>query len=435
MALTWDLPETNVFDPALEADRIKALRSLELLEDVAEDRFDRVTQLAAEFFKVPMAYVAFLEEDRQWFKSKFGVCSIATQRNISLCQYTIRRTEPLIIPDATVDPVVKNHPMITGEPHIRFYAGVPLTGPGGQNIGTFCLLDTKARPFPPQQVEQLKAFATIVEREINLAGIIQTQSELLLTREELVKTQDRLKHEFEDAAKYVRLMLPPPLAGRESIDWHFEPSLHLGGDGLGYRRINSDQIAFYVLDVTGHGLGSALLAVTALELLRAQVKGLDFSKPFSVIERLNNTFQMKNHAGKFFSVWYGVYSHSMRQITYANAGHPPALLLTRDGCCSSVLTKTAPGGPTLGVLPEIVVPETTIDFPRGSELCLFTDGLYETRDIQKEHGSYNEFLAYLQKEMPIEKSLYETMLQWLDQARARRSIDDDVTLLRFMTKR
>jgi len=435
MALTWELPEAIDLDPVQEAERIESLRSLELLENVAEDRFDRVTQLAAHFFNVPMAYVAFIDSDRQWFKSKFGFTPEMTQRNLTLCQYTIHLNEPLVILDATLDPVAKTHPMVVGEPHLRFYAGVPLNGPRGQKIGTFCLLDLQPHPFGPEKVEQLKAFATIVEREVNLAEIIQTQNELLSTRQQLLEARDRIRHEFDDAAKYVRLMLPPPLAGRESIDWHFEPSAQLGGDGLGYRRINDDQVAFYVLDVTGHGLGSALLAVTALELLRAPVvRGLDFSRPAYVMERLNTTFQMKEHAGKFFSVWYGVYTHSTRQITYANAGHPPALLLTQKNG-APVLAKTAPGGPTLGVIREIKIPETTIDFPPGSELNLFTDGLYEVRmDAGKEHGSYNEFLAHLEKQVRSGKPLYDSMLQWLDRARQSRTIDDDVTLLRFMTR-
>jgi sigma-B regulation protein RsbU (phosphoserine phosphatase) len=279
------------------------------------------------------------------------------------------------------------------------------------------------------------AFAAIVERELNLAEVIQTQHDLLSTRRQLVEVQGKLKREFDDAAKYVRMMLPPPLAGRETIEWEFQPSAHLGGDGLGYRRINADQIAFYVLDVTGHGLGSALLAVTALEFLRSrQVRETDFSKPSDVIRRLNLTFQMKDHAGKFFSVWYGVYSRAARQVTYASSGHPAALLFTEaDGKFS--VTKTAPGGPSLGVLPEIEVPETTIDFSPKSQLCVFTDGLYEILDENKGHGSYDEFLAYLEGEVAAGNQLYESMLSWLARARENGAIDDDVTLLKFFTKR
>jgi sigma-B regulation protein RsbU (phosphoserine phosphatase) len=230
-------------------------------------------------------------------------------------------------------------------------------------------------------------------------------------------------------------MLPPPFSAEETIDWQFHPSTHLGGDGLGYRRINDDLLAFYVLDVTGHGLGSALLAVTALELLRNRnpASMIDFSHPAGVVDRLNRTFQMKDHAGKFFSVWYGVYSRSARTLTYVNAGHPPPLLLTRENGTVK-LTRTAPGVSVLGIMPEIHARETTIPFSATSELFLFTDGLYELLDPQGGRGSYDEFLAYLQKQTGDGKPGWDAILQWLDQAREKRIMDDDVTLLRFATK-
>jgi phosphoserine phosphatase RsbU/P len=432
---TWPDAPLLTLDPVREAERLEDLRSLKLLDTEPEDRFDRITRLAAIFFQIPTAYVAFIDSDRQWFKSRVGLCPTETTREMSFCQYTIQRNEPLIIPDTRLDPIGRNNPFVVGEPHVRFYAGVPLTGPRGHKIGTFCLVDTAPRKFGDEEVASLVAFASLVEREINLSEIIQTQNEMLNTRQQLVETQEKLNREFSDAAKYVRLMLPPPLAGEEIVDWQFHPSTHLGGDGLGYRRINDDQLAFYVLDVTGHGLGSALLAVTALELLRNRnpASRLDFSSPAEVIDRLNRSFQMKDHAGKFFSVWYGVYSRSAGTLTYVNAGHPPALLLTRRNGAVQ-LSKTAPGASVLGIMPEIHAPEITIAFSPTSELYLFTDGLYELLDPKGGRGSYDEFLAYLEKQVQGGKPAWDAMLSWLDRARDQRMMDDDVSLLRFATR-
>jgi sigma-B regulation protein RsbU (phosphoserine phosphatase) len=429
----WPEAPTLVLDPVLESERLDALRSLNLLDTAPEERFDRVTRLASQFFQVPICYVALIDGDRQWFKSRQGICQEQTGRGVSFCQYTIHRNEPFIIPDTLLHPIGRNHPLVVGDPFVRFYAGVPLAGPRGKKIGTFCLIDTKPREFDEDQIARLTAFAAIIEREINLGEIIQTQNDLLDTRQQLVEAQEKLTHEFSDAAKYVRLMLPPPFVGEEAIDWQFHPSTHLGGDGLGYRRINDDLLAFYALDVTGHGLGSALLAVTALELLRNRAAQIDFSRPAEVVERLNRTFQMKDHAGKFFSVWYGVYSRAARTITYANAGHPPALRLARENGRPG-LTQTPPGGSVLGIFPEIHVEEQTIDFPAGSELYLFTDGLYELTDPKGGRGSYEEFLAYLETQNRVGKPVWDAMLHWLDRARDKRAIDDDVTLLRFSTQ-
>ena len=431
----WPEAPPLPLDPVHEAERQEELRSLNLLDTEPEYRFDRITRLASEFFRVPTAYIAFIDDKRQWFKSRIGFCHTETTRDISFCQYTIHRDEPLIIPDARIHPIGRTHPLVLGEPFVRFYAGVPLAGPRGKKIGTFCLVDMQPREFGTDDVTSLVAFASLVEREINLGEIIETQNELLETRQELIETQERLKREFSDAARYVQLMLPPPLNGEEIIDWQFHPSIELGGDGLGYRRIDDDRIAFYVLDVTGHGFGSALLAVTALELLRNRnpASRIEFSSPAAVIDRLNRTFQMKDHAGKFFSVWYGVYSRSARTVTYANAGHPPSLLLTGSKGARQ-LEKTAPGGSVLGVMPDIHLPETTIAFPAGSELLLFTDGLYELLDPKGGRGSYDEFFTYLQGQVGKDKSPWEAMLSWLDRARKERKIDDDVSLLRFATR-
>jgi sigma-B regulation protein RsbU (phosphoserine phosphatase) len=172
--------------------------------------------------------------------------------------------------------------------------------------------------------------------------------------------------------------------------------------------------------------------VTALELLRNRAVQIDFSQPSVVVERLNRTFQMKDHAGKFFSAWYGVYSRSRRQITYANAGHPPALLLTRENG-KPRLVRTAPGGSVLGVMPEIQASAVTIDFPAGSELYLFTDGLYELSDPKGGRGSYDEFFAWLENRTNQGRSPWEAMLQWHKEAMGKHLIDDDVTMLHFAT--
>jgi sigma-B regulation protein RsbU (phosphoserine phosphatase) len=425
--LVEEFPAQPAIDPALEDERLQDLRALNLLDTPAEERFDRITRLAAEVFDVPIAYVAFIDSDRQWIKSRTGHDGpVEVKRDISFCRYTILRDRPLVIPDAREHPIGREHPGVIGPPHLRFYAGVPLTGPRGRKIGTFCLLDFRPRRFTGAQMDKLVTFAAIVEREMNLGQIIHAQNELLRTREQLVATQKELDHELADAAKYVRRMLPPPLIDREKLEWHFEPSTHLGGDGLGYRRIDDDRLAIYMLDVTGHGMGSALLAVTALEFLRSpQVRDTDFARPATVLDRLNRTFQMKDHAGKFFSCWYGVFSHQARTLTYGNCGHPPALLLTGDG-----LERTAPGGPVLGVLPDIQVTETVVPFPPEAELYVFTDGLYELRD-KKGHGSYNEFVDHLQAEARQRRSVWPTILHGMDLAKKRQTVDDDVSVLRF----
>ncbi|HEX4141585.1 MAG TPA: GAF domain-containing SpoIIE family protein phosphatase, partial [Candidatus Methylacidiphilales bacterium] len=365
-------PELTI-DPLAESARVDELLTLKLLDTPPEYRFDRITRLAADFFQVPVAYVALIDENRQWLKSQVGISSLETPRCMTFCQYTIQQEAPLVMTNAQEHPIGAGHPWVVGDPYVRFYAGVPLSGPTGKKIGTFCLVDFAVREFSEKDLASLVAFGSLVEREINLGEIIQTQHELLEIRKRLLQTQHALEQEFADAAKYVRMLLPPPLNNHEIVDWAYHPSMRLGGDGLGYRRLTDDLLSVYILDVTGHGLGSALLAVTLLEVLRNPAVQVDFTKPSVVIERLNRTFPMQDHGGKFFSAWYGVYSRSRQELTFANAGNPPALLYTHENGKAG-LRRTAPGTSVLGVLPMVDIPECTTPFPPGAELFLFSDG-------------------------------------------------------------
>jgi sigma-B regulation protein RsbU (phosphoserine phosphatase) len=434
LAPGWpDAPEIHI-DPLEETARVNELLSLKLLDTPPEYRFDRITRLAADFFRAPVAYVALLDDNRQWLKSHIGLPSMETPKCMTFCQYAIQGEKPLVIPNAPEHPIGRGHPLVVGDPFVRFYAGVPLSGPTGKKIGTLCIVDFVPREFDDKDVTTLVALGSLVEREINLGEIIHSQNDLLLTRQRLLETQRELDHEFADAAKYVRMMLPPPLNNDEIIEWAFHPSTRLGGDGLGYRRISDDLLAVYILDVTGHGLGSALLAVILLEVLRNPAVQVDFSRPGVVLERLNQIFPMKDHAGKFFSVWYGVYSRSRHEITFASAGHPPPVLFTHENG-KPVLQRTAPGTSVLGIFPQIESPETTIPFPPGAELYLFTDGLYELLDPKGGRGSYDEFFAHLQKATSDGTRPWHAICQWYELAREKKLIDDDVSLLRFATKR
>ena len=146
----------------------------------------------------------------------------------------------------------------------------------------------------------------------------------------LLESQKRLANEMKQAANYVRSLLPDKLKkGDIRTDWRFIPSAELGGDSFGYHWLDDDHFAFYLLDVSGHGVGSALLSVSAMNALRSQaLPQTDFRDPGQVSAALNNAFQMDQQNGLFFTIWYGVYHKPTRRIDYAGGGHPPALLLT-----------------------------------------------------------------------------------------------------------
>ncbi|MCW8400353.1 GAF domain-containing protein [Legionella sp. PATHC038] len=151
-----------------ENKRLDALQSLKIMDTGPEESYDRLVRLAIDLFNIPICYIAFLDEKRQWFKSQHGLKVKQTPKNISFCNVTIKKHEPLIISDALNDERFANSPLVQEAPHIRFYAGVPLTDPEGYNVGTFCLADTSPKQLDSKQLELLLNLAHIAKDQLSL---------------------------------------------------------------------------------------------------------------------------------------------------------------------------------------------------------------------------------------------------------------------------
>lgn len=151
-----------------EAQRLDVLRSYRILDTLADPAFDRLTALASDLFDAPIALISFIDEDRQWFKAHRGMPQSQTPRAWSFCDHAIRM-EPgsvMVVEDALEDVRFADNPLVTGAPAIRFYAGAVLTSAGG-NLGTLCVIDTKARPRPSaRELDRLTQLAGMVVAEI-----------------------------------------------------------------------------------------------------------------------------------------------------------------------------------------------------------------------------------------------------------------------------
>ena len=153
--------------PEVEAKRVAALRSIQLLDTPAEERFDRFTRIAASLFNVPISLITLVDDDRQWFKSKVGLKVPETSRQTSFCAHAIYEPLPFIIPDALQDERFQTNPLVLGPPRIRFYAGVALHVEDAP-IGTLCLIDTKPRVPTKEEVRMLQDMGALVQHEIQL---------------------------------------------------------------------------------------------------------------------------------------------------------------------------------------------------------------------------------------------------------------------------
>jgi phosphoribosyl 1,2-cyclic phosphodiesterase/DNA-binding response OmpR family regulator len=152
--------------PDDEERRIASLRELKILDTEPEERFDRVTRLAAAVFDVPMALISLVDENRQWFKSCLGLSAKETPRDAAFCAHVVYGREPVIVPDTFKDVRFADNPLVINEPRIRFYAGYPLILYDGSCIGTLCLLDTRPRILEGHDFERLHDLGDIALREI-----------------------------------------------------------------------------------------------------------------------------------------------------------------------------------------------------------------------------------------------------------------------------
>ena len=152
--------------PKNELKRLEALRSLNILDTLAEERFDRLTRLARRIFDVPIALVSLVDEDRQWFKSCIGLNTAETARELSFCGHAILQDDVFVVEDTLLDGRFADNPLVTDEPNIRFYAGCPINYLHGYKLGTLCLLDTKPRKFNEADQKLLEELTELVEREI-----------------------------------------------------------------------------------------------------------------------------------------------------------------------------------------------------------------------------------------------------------------------------
>ncbi|WP_088890546.1 PP2C family protein-serine/threonine phosphatase [Leptolyngbya ohadii] len=237
--------------------------------------------------------------------------------------------------------------------------------------------------------------------------------------------KQRLEDELSEAAAYVRSLLPVPMQGEVAVEARFIPSSQLGGDCFDYFWLDANHLVLYLLDVSGHGLGAALPSVILLNRLRSQsLPEVDFRQPDAVLTALNQSFQMDSQNQKFFTIWYGVYQPHSRQLTYASAGHPPAVLLTQTSEAPQLLR--TPNFP-IGMVEELEVYCSTTTVPAHSTLYLYSDGAYDVQHASLAWGleDFIRLLAEAQPQTDLDQLLDRLFAQFED-----RSLSDDLALVR-----
>lgn len=247
----------------------------------------------------------------------------------------------------------------------------------------------------------------------------------------LAEREQQLADEVAEAAKYVRSLLPPALEDeRVRIEWRFLPSTQLGGDAFGYHWLDEQRLAVYLLDVSGHGVGASLLAVSVLNALAHQaLPQTDFGDPAAVMRGLNPIFEMDRHGGKFFTIWYGVYDVPSRRLTFSGGGHPPALLLSGPAATEATIRELACEGPIIGLPVTLPFENVTVDLPDFARLLLYSDGAVELEKPDGTMATQKEFIDFVS----AQKQWDDIVDRILERARTSRGqeapLNDDCSLV------
>jgi sigma-B regulation protein RsbU (phosphoserine phosphatase) len=237
-------------------------------------------------------------------------------------------------------------------------------------------------------------------------------------------TQQRLAAELAKAANYVISLLPVPLTGRIESQWCFHPCEQLGGDAFGHHWLDGDHLAIYLLDVCGHGVGAALLSVSVINSLRAQtLPGTDFRDPAAVLAALNRAFPAEAQNFFYFTMWYGVFRASTRELRYASGGHPPALLLT-----GGEVEPLATDGAVVGCMEGACFLSESRVLAPGARLLVFSDGVFEIFLEGERVQTWDEFLASFSEPRVFGMRAHEHLAH-ARQIRRAEVLEDDFSLL------
>jgi phosphoserine phosphatase RsbU/P len=241
-----------------------------------------------------------------------------------------------------------------------------------------------------------------------------------------------LEAELAEASEYIQSLLPVALKGEVNILAEFIPSSQLGGDCYDFYWLDDDHLAIYLIDTSGHGVGSALLSISILNLLRSQSFGKEkFYEPSKIMTELNQAFQMSQHNGRYFTMWYGVFKRSQRKLTYANAGHPQGLLIARDPENPQIQELPSLDMP-VGFFPDVKYTSVEISVPLNSRLYIFSDGIFEIRQENGKIWGVAKFFDLLKEQFTLGEEVNASfVLQKIRTETPTAKFDDDVSLLQI----
>ncbi len=326
-------------------------------------------------------------------------------------------------------------PDIDGLLLLKFYRANPLT----RDIPVIVLSSqeeavTKAKAFELGASDYLVKLPNRVELVARVRHHSRGYIHLLERNEAfqaLRVSQQALAEDVAEAERYVTSLLPEKISTPSVVtDWKFIPSAKLGGDSFGYHWIDDTHLACYLLDVCGHGVKSALMSVSAMNVLRAQsLPKCDFRDASQVLSALNNAFLMDNHNQMYFTIWYGVYNKQERKIVYSSGGHPPAILISGASPADTQIHDLRTKGAIIGGFPGLSFSNNEIALGQYNKLLILSDGVYEITRPGLPDWHFEAFREYIagtvtSAEFHVDKIYHDVMQMY-----GSKNLEDDFSLV------
>lgn len=338
----------NVFN---EAARQRALRALNIANSQPEERFDRITRLAAQLLGVEAATITLIDNDRVWLKSRFGTKLTDVDRVNSFSDFTIRASELFEINDASKDPRFRENPLVLGEPYIRFFAAYPLEAVGGAQIGALCVFDSHPRIFENDERSLLHELKIWVQTELTL------------------------EEEITRAARVQRSLLPqqPLIIEGYDVAGGCAHVQEVGGDFYDWYPV-VDGHAFTLADVMGKGMAAAIIAATVRAILRAGSRNHDLVK---TIELATAMLEVDLHnAESFVTLFHARLDSQTGFVRFIDAGHGLSMVYREDGTAQRLTSENFPLGAGISTTWE----EHNLTLEPGDTLVSISDGVLDLFD-------------------------------------------------------
>ncbi len=270
----------------------------------------------------------------------------------------------------------------------------------------------------------LKFSNQLIQLKVN--DIKEINQRLEKSKEDTERFYRILKNEIDSASEYVHSLLPSKVSNdkRLDFDWYFEPSHNLGGDSFGYHWVDEDNFAIYLLDVSGHGVASALESVSVLNMLRfGTLPNVDFTEPAQVLTELNRAFPLQYHNFLFFTIFYAVYNFRTKTLKYSGAGHPPSFIFSKDN--SRFLESQ---NILIGAKDNAKYISSSILLPDSFKLFVYSDGLIDPHTYNPFSWDESKLFSLVQSHLSAPNLLF-SLIDSLKTIRITDSFNDDIAIL------